>query len=271
VWAEGSCAERGGVEKCRAGERGERKSAMCLNKSPTVYTVPEVEAFEDNLISSFSKIQAKNDKCILVKKMHKDAKIPTKGTKGAAGHDLYAIEDKTIPAKGQQILKTGTSLRLPNGTNEPIAPRSGLAIKHGITVNAGGIDRDYMGDIGVVLINLFDCDYHVQPEERIAQHIPEKVMETQCQEVTDLEDTERGTKGFGSTDTKMIEIDKISTKTFERSKDRGDQDGLLWGRYNNGKLEILATNISTKLGIQRKKGQKKKDLTEIVAEGYWDY
>jgi len=96
-------------------------------------------------------------------------------------------------------------------------------------------------------------------------------METRCQEVTHLEDTERGTKGFGSTDKRRIEIDEISPKTFERSKKQGDEDGLLWGRYNNGKLEILATNISTELAIQSKKGQRKKDLTEIVPEEYWDY
>jgi len=99
----------------------EKCTTMCLNESPTVYTIPEAEALEENLISRFSTIQAKKDKHILIKKMHKNAKIPTKAT-GAAGHDLYAIEDKTIPARGQQVVKTGISLRLPNGTNGRIAP-----------------------------------------------------------------------------------------------------------------------------------------------------
>jgi len=134
----------------------EKCTTMCLNESPTVYAIPQAEALEENLVSRFSTIQAKKDKRILVKKMHKNAKIPTKGTRGAAGHDLYAIEDKTIPAKGQQVVKTGISLRLPNGTYGRIAPRSGLAVKHGITVNAGVIDRDYTGEIGVVLVNLFN-------------------------------------------------------------------------------------------------------------------
>ena len=66
-------------------------------------------------------------------------------------------------------------------------------------------------------------------------------------------------------------IDEISTQTFERSKKQGDEDGLLWERYNNGKLEILATNISTELAIQSKKGQRKKYFTDIVPEEYWDY
>ena len=244
---------------------------MCLKESRTVYTIPEAEALEENLISRFSTIQAKEDKCILVKKMHKDAKIPTKGTRSSAGHDMYTIEDKTIPSKGQQVVKTGISMRLPNGTYGRIAPRSRLAVKHGITVNAGVIDRDYTGEIGVVLVNLFNYDYHVQQGERIAQLLPEKVLETECQEVTHLEDTKRGTKSFGSTDIRRIEIDEISSKTFERSKKQGDEDGLLWGRYHNGKLEILAPNISTELAIQSKKGQRKKDLTEIVPEEYWEY
>jgi len=101
------------IEKC---------TTMCLNELPTVYAIPEGEALEENLVSRFSTIQAKKDKHILVKKMHKDAKIPTKGTRGPAGHDLYAIEDKTIPAKGQQVVKTGISLRLPNSTYGRIAP-----------------------------------------------------------------------------------------------------------------------------------------------------
>jgi len=209
-------------------------TTMCLNESPTVYTIPEAKALEENLVSRFSTIQPNKDKSILVKKIHKDAKIPTKGTRRAAGHELYAIEDKTIPAKGQQVVTTGISLRLPDGTYGRIVPRSELAIKHGITVNAGVIDRDYTGEIGVILVNLFDHDYHIQTGERIAQLIPEKVLETECQEVTHLEDTKRGTKGFGSTDTKTIEIDEISINTFEKMKKKpGDEDGLLWGRFNN--------------------------------------
>jgi len=259
-WAQGKLTLD--IEKC---------TTMCLNEWPTGYAIPEAEALEENLVSRFSTIQAKKDKRILEKKMHKNAKILTKGTRGAAGHDLYAIEDKTIPAKGQQVVKTGISLRLPKGTYGRIAPRSGLAVKHGITVNAGVIDRDYTGEIGVVLVNLFNHDYHVRQGERIAQLIPEKILETQSQEVTHLEDTQRGTKGFGRTDTRKIKIDKISTKTFERSKKQGDDDGLLCGRYNKGKLKILATNISTEIAIQSKKGQRKKDLTEIVPEEYWDY
>jgi len=96
-------------------------------------------------------------------------------------------------------------------------------------------------------------------------------LETQCQEVKYIEETDRGTKGFGSTDMKKIEIDEISTRTFKRFKRQGDKVGRLWGRYDNGKLELLATNVSTELAIRNKKGQKERSLTEIVPEEYWDY
>ena len=110
-------------------------TTMCINESPTVYTIPEAIALEQNLVCRFSTIQSKKDKRILVKKIHKDAKIPTKGTKGAPGHGLYGIEDKTFQGKGQQVVQPGISLRLPNGTYGRIAPRRGLAVKHSLTVN----------------------------------------------------------------------------------------------------------------------------------------
>jgi len=248
----------------------EKCTTWCLNESSTVYAIPEVEALEENLVNRISTMQAKKDKRILVKERYKDAKIPMKGTKGAAGHDLYANEDKIIPAKGQQVVKIGISLRIPNGTYGRIAPRSGLATKHGIMVNAGVIDTDYLGEIEVVLVNLFKHDYHVQQGDRIAQLIPEKVQETQYQEVTYLEDTKRGTRGFRSTDTKRIEIDEISTKAFAKVKERGETYGLLWGRYNHGKLKLLATNVSTELAIESRKDQKQKTFHEIVPEEYWD-
>ena len=133
------------------------------------------------------------------------------------------------------------------------------------------IDRDYTGEIGVILVNLFDNDYRVQQGDRIAQLIPEKVLDIQCQEVNHLEKTERGRKGFGSTDKRKIQIDEISTRTWEKSKQEGDTYGLLWGRYENGELKLQSTNVSTELAIQSKKDQKKKSFYEIVPEEYWDY
>jgi len=100
----------------------EKCTTMCLNESPTVYTIPEAKALEENLTSRFSTIQTKKEKCILIKKMHENAKIPMKGTKEAAGHDLYAIEDKTTSAK-KRFTSGGHNPR-PDGLRPPYASRA---------------------------------------------------------------------------------------------------------------------------------------------------
>ena len=78
--------------------------------------------------------------------------------------------------------------------------------------------------------------------------------------MTSLDDTTRGTRGFRSTDTRRIEIDEISTKTFDRTKEEGDTYGLIWGRYDNGKLKLLSTNVSTELAIRSKKKPEEEDF-----------
>jgi len=217
---------------------------VVLNRIPNcmVYTIPEVEALEENLHSTFSMIQDKENERILLKKMHPDAIIPTRGTEEAAGHDLYMIEDQTISAKGQQVVKTGIFLRIPDGTYGRIAPRSGLAVKYGITVNTGVINQEYMGEIGVVLVNLFDQDYQIRQGDRIAQLIPEKIMKTECQEGTNLDETGRGTRGFGSTETRKIEIEEISIKTLIRTQHKEDINSPLWRKHVNGQIKLWATN-----------------------------
>jgi len=92
----------------------------------------------------------------------------------AAGYDLYTNEERTIPARGQEVVSTGISITPPEGTYGPIAPRSGMAVKHQIAVNAGMIDSDYTGEIKVVLANMRDQDYQMQNRDRIAQLIAEK-------------------------------------------------------------------------------------------------
>ena len=118
-----------------------------------IYAVPETKAQEENLITRFSEIQTE-DQRLQVKRLTSKARIPTKGSKKAAGHDLYAQSETTIPAKGQGIIGTGIALGLPPDTYGRIAPLSGLALKHSLAVNAGVIDADYTGEIKVILINL---------------------------------------------------------------------------------------------------------------------
>jgi len=109
-----------------------------LNSSATVYTVPEGKALEENLVTRFSKIQANDDQRVRVQQMTPEAKMPTKGSTGGAGYDLYANEQVKILAKGQAVIGTGIAIGLPPNTYGRIAPRSGLAVKHHLAVNAGG-------------------------------------------------------------------------------------------------------------------------------------
>ena len=132
---------------------GERCITWCLDISATIYGVPETKAQEENLITRFSEIQTE-DQSLRVKRLTSEARIPTKGSKKAAGHDLYAQEGTTISAKGQGIIGTRIAIGLPPNTYGRIAPRSGLTLKHSLAVNAGVIDADYTREIKVILVNL---------------------------------------------------------------------------------------------------------------------
>lgn len=138
---------------------------------------------------------------LIVKKRHAEATIPKRGSSGAAGYDLTAAESLVIKPCERKIVPTGLSLTVPPGTYGRIAPRSGLAVKDGIDVLAGVVDRDYTGDVGVVLINHSDVPFNVSVGDRVAQFIIEKIMTPEVEEVAELKTTERGAGGFGSTGT----------------------------------------------------------------------
>merc|ERR1711992_103678 len=96
-----------------------------------------------------------------VAKLSDKAMVPTKGSKLAAGYDLYSAYDYVIPAQGKVIAKTDISIRVPDGTYGRIAPRSGLSAKHHIDVGAGVVDQDYTGNVGVVLFNHAPGDFSI--------------------------------------------------------------------------------------------------------------
>lgn len=131
--------------------------------------------------------------------LNEHAKAPTKGSPYAAGHDLYSAEDIVIPARDRKLVKTGISIAVPVGTYGRVAPRSGLALKHGIDTLAGVIDCDYRGPLGIILANTSDTDFPVKKHDRIAQLIVEKIMMPEVVVVEKLADSERGAGGFGST------------------------------------------------------------------------
>ena len=129
--------------------------------------------------------------------------LPHYETLASAGMDLRANLDEVIVLKPMQraIVKTGLFIALPVGTEAQVRPRSGLAAKNGVTVlnSPGTIDADYRGEIGVILINLSLKNFTINDGERIAQLVIAKHERAEWQEVTELDDTERGAGGFGST------------------------------------------------------------------------
>ena len=129
--------------------------------------------------------------------------LPHYETEASAGMDLRANLEKSIILKPLErtIIKTGLFIALPVGFEAQVRPRSGLAAKQGITVlNAPGtIDADYRGEIGVILVNLSNEDFEINDGERVAQLVIAKYEQAEWKEVINLEETERGTGGFGST------------------------------------------------------------------------
>lgn len=137
-------------------------------------------------------------------KIHEDAYMPTRGSSGAAGFDLYSVEDVRIPAAGgKAVIHTGIVFEIPEGYYGRIAPRSGLAVKNSIDVLAGVCDQDYRGEICVILINHDPSKYlDIFKGFRIAQIIFEKIGIPSALEEVPFEvltTTERGEGGFGST------------------------------------------------------------------------
>lgn len=127
--------------------------------------------------------------------------LPAYATPLSAGFDLRAniTETVTLMPFERKMIPTGLYIALPEGYEAQVRPRSGLALKHGITVlnSPGTIDADYRGEIGVILINLSQQVFFVEPSDRIAQMVIAKYEKVEFEEVIELEDTERGSGGFG--------------------------------------------------------------------------
>ncbi len=141
---------------------------------------------------------------IMIQRLHSnDLPLPYYQTPGSAGADLYAAIDQEIilPIGGRVLVPTGIAISMPPGCEAQIRPRSGLAIKHGLTLlnTPGTIDSDYRGEIKVIVINLGDKEYTLKRGERIAQIIFASVIQADFEETPDLDQTTRGAGGFGHT------------------------------------------------------------------------
>ncbi|MEY2942411.1 MAG: hypothetical protein RLY97_425 [Pseudomonadota bacterium] len=127
--------------------------------------------------------------------------LPAYATSGAAGMDVVSAEDVVIAPMARHAVATGLALAIPDGYEIQVRPRSGLALKHGISVpnSPGTIDSDYRGELKVILINLGSEPFPIQRGDRVAQLVLAPVVQAVWHEVDELDDTTRGTGGFGST------------------------------------------------------------------------
>jgi dUTP pyrophosphatase len=130
----------------------------------------------------------------------KDLPLPTYATTGSAGMDLRSAEALTLKPGARALVATGIAIALPDHYEAQVRPRSGLAVKHGVTVlnSPGTIDADYRGEIKVPLINLGTDDFVIARGDRIAQMVVAPVATAELVEVDNLDDTDRGAGGFGS-------------------------------------------------------------------------
>lgn len=140
---------------------------------------------------------------VLFKKLYQDVQLPEFKSGGAAGMDIRAHLDGavSIPTGDIAIIPTGFSMAMEENVEAQIRPRSGLAIKHGVTVvnSPGTIDSDYRGEVKVGLINLGKEPFVIAHGDRVAQMVINVLPRVQVEEVDDLDETERGEGGFGST------------------------------------------------------------------------
>ena len=135
-----------------------------------------------------------------IKRVSEKAIVPNYAHKGDAGLDLYSVEELLLGPGERALIHTGIQIQLPINTEAQIRPRSGLALKHGITTlnSPGTIDEGYRGEIGVILINHSKEEFKVEEGMKIAQMVVKPVLNVQIEETNELSDTERKTNGFGS-------------------------------------------------------------------------
>lgn len=136
-----------------------------------------------------------------IKRLNENAVIPQYATEQSAGMDLCSAEKTSIEPNCRKLIHTGISIALPVGYEAQVRPRSGLALKKGITVlnSPGTIDADYRGEVGVILLNTSSDAFEINIGDRIAQMVISKHERVRFNEVNELNDTDRGSGGFGST------------------------------------------------------------------------
>jgi dUTP pyrophosphatase len=137
------------------------------------------------------------------------AKIPTRGSTGAVGWDLYSIESAEILPGQCRLVNTGVSIEFPSSVYGRIAPRSGLALKHGITIGSGVIDPDYTDNIQVLIMNQGEQPVRLLAGDQVAQLVLEHYFMGTLREVNQIADTAQGSQGFGSTSLQALTPEEV--------------------------------------------------------------
>jgi len=138
---------------------------------------------------------------IKVQKIKDNAVIPDYAHTGDAGVDLYSTEDYLLKPGGRVLVSTGIKVAIPKGYEAQIRPKSGLALKHGLSIvnTPGTIDSGYRGEIQIIIINLGQENYKIEAGKKVAQMVIKKVEEAVFEEADSLDETSRNEGGFGST------------------------------------------------------------------------
>ena len=138
---------------------------------------------------------------VLFRKIDPAAELPEYAHPGDAGMDVRSVEDKTIPPGGRALVRTGLVMMLPPDAEAQVRSRSGLAIKYGVAVlnSPGTIDAGYRGEVGVILANFGEEPFHVEKGMKIAQIVVAPVVRAEIAETDEIDSTDRGAGGFGST------------------------------------------------------------------------
>ncbi|NEO31025.1 MAG: dUTP diphosphatase [Symploca sp. SIO3C6] len=170
-------------------------------QSPFVESCVDTSQQQQEPINRLKKEENIETQILKIKLLNEKAKLPQYAHQGDAGLDLFSTSEVVIQPGESNLISTGISIELPPETEAQIRPRSGLALKHQVTVlnTPGTIDQGYRGEIGVILINHGKSPFKVEIGMKIAQMVIKPVLSVQVQTVEELGETDRGVGGFGST------------------------------------------------------------------------